>query len=367
MTDTSALFRPFTLKSMKVPNRIAMAPMTRMKSPNQTADETVAAYYAKRAAGGVGLIITEGTNLSDKSSAFYPDVPMIDGEAPVKGWRKVVEAVHAEGAKIIPQLWHIGSIRKQQDSPDPDVPNRSPSGLFRPGKSNGDPMSDADIADTIASFASAARNSVSAGFDGVEVHGAHGYLLDQFFWDGTNVRDDAYGGDMVKRTRFAAEVVAAIRAEVGSDFPIVLRFSQWKQQDYDAKLANDPKELEAFLAPLVDAGVDCFHGSSRRYWVPEFEGSDLNLAGWTKKITGLPSISVGSVSLSVDYIGSFATGGKSGTDSIDGLIERLEREEFDMIAVGRALIANPDWANIIREGRFDDLRDYDAAELAELV
>lgn len=359
MTDTSALFRPFTLKGVEIPNRIVMAPMTRMKSPGLVPGEDVAAYYRRRAEGGTGLIITEGVNLADVSSAFYPDVPTLEGDAPVDGWKRVVKGVHEAGGKIFPQLWHVGAVRRQDRSPNPDVPSRSPSGLFKPGKQQGAPMTDAEIADTIAAYVSAARNTVDAGFDGLEVHGAHGYLIDQFFWAGTNERDDRFGGSMVDRTRFAQEIVKAIRAEVGEAFPIVLRFSQWKQQDYDAQLAANPAELEAFLAPLADAGVDCFHCSTRRYWEPEFAGSTLNLAGWAKKITGLPSISVGSVSLTTDYITTVVTGEGSGTGNIDDLIARLEREEFDLIAIGRALLSNPAWGNIVREGRFDDLVPYD--------
>jgi len=359
MTDTSILFTPFTLKGVEIPNRIVMAPMTRMKSPGLVPGEDVAAYYRRRAEGGTGLIITEGVNLADVSSAFYPDVPTLEGEAPVEGWKRVVKEVHSAGGKIFPQLWHVGAVRRQDRSPNPDVPSRSPSGLFKPGKLQGEPMTEAEIADTIAAYVSAARNTVDAGFDGLEVHGAHGYLIDQFFWKGTNEREDPYGGSMVDRTRFAEEVVKAIRTEVGPDFPIVLRYSQWKQQDYEAQLATNPLELEAFLSPLADAGVDCFHCSTRRYWEPEFEGSDLNLAGWSKKLTGLPSISVGSVSLTTDYITTVVEGSGSGTGSIDDLIERLTRGEFDLIAIGRALLSNPDWGNIVREGRFDDLVPYD--------
>jgi 2,4-dienoyl-CoA reductase-like NADH-dependent reductase (Old Yellow Enzyme family) len=359
MTDTSILFTPFTLKGVEIPNRIAMAPMTRMKSPGLIPGHDVAAYYRRRAEGGTGLIITEGVNLADVSSAYYPDVPSLEGDAQLEGWKRVVEGVHEAGSKIFPQLWHVGAVRRQDRSPNPDVPSRSPSGLFKPGKLQGEPMTEAEIADTIAAYVSAARNTVDCGFDGLEVHGAHGYLIDQFFWDGTNERDDSYGGSLVARTRFAQEVVKAIRKEVGADFPIVLRFSQWKQQDYEAKLARSPDELEEFLAPLVDAGVDCFHCSMRRYWEPEFDGSTFNLAGWAKKITGLPSIAVGSVSLATDYITTVVEHSGSGTGNIDDLIERLTRGEFDLIAIGRALLSNPAWGNIVREGRFEDLVPYD--------
>ena len=108
------------------------------------------------------------------------------------------------------------------------------------------------------------------------------YLIDNFFWEGTNQRADSFGGSIDKRTAFACEIVKRARAKVGTDFPMAIRFSQWKQQDFDAKLAYTEEDLKTFLMPLVDAGIDMFHASNRRYWEPEFEGSNLNLAGWTK-------------------------------------------------------------------------------------
>jgi 2,4-dienoyl-CoA reductase-like NADH-dependent reductase (Old Yellow Enzyme family) len=222
-------------------------------------------------------------------------------------------------------------------------------------------MTESDIADVIAGFAKSAGYAKQLGFDGVEIHGAHGYVIDQFFWDGTNQRDDLYGGSLEARTRFAAEIVEAVRDAVGRDFPLLLRFSQWKQQDFGAKLARDPGELERFLAPLVDAGVDCFHCSTRRFWEPEFPetGSDLNLAGWTKRISGKATITVGSVGLTEDFITAYRTQGAE-TAGIDRLLEMLARGDFDLVAVGRALIANPEWPNKVRAGKFDELNGVGA-------
>jgi 2,4-dienoyl-CoA reductase-like NADH-dependent reductase (Old Yellow Enzyme family) len=198
------------------------------------------------------------------------------------------------------------------------------------------------------------------------LHGAHGYLIDQFFWEHTNQRDDQHGGSIESRTKFACDIVQAVEAEVGRDFPILLRFSQWKQQDFGVKLAETPQQLEQFLRPLVDAGVDMFHCSTRRFWEPEFEGSDMNLAGWTKKLSGVPTMSVGSVSLNSDFITSFRQGGAEVT-GIDKLLEMMERGDFDMIAVGRSLIVNPDWANKVRAGKLNELKPYTPDSLATLI
>jgi 2,4-dienoyl-CoA reductase-like NADH-dependent reductase (Old Yellow Enzyme family) len=242
----------------------------------------------------------------------------------------------------------------------------SPSGLAKKDKRVAEPMTDSQIADVISGFAKSAGYAKQLGFDGVELHGAHGYLIDQFFWEQTNQRDDHRGGSIESRTKFACDIVKAVEAEVGRDFPILLRFSQWKQQDFGVKLAETPRQLEQFLGPLVDAGVDMFHCSTRRFWEPEFEGSDMNLAGWTKKLSGVPTMSVGSVSLNADFITSFRQAGAEVT-GIDKLLEMMERGDFDMIAVGRSLIVNPDWANKVRAGKLHELKPYTPDALATLI
>ncbi|MFD4970866.1 NADH:flavin oxidoreductase [Streptomyces sp. NPDC058424] len=360
------LSRPVTLNGLTVPNRIVMAPMTRMFSPGGVPGEDVLSYYARRAAAGVGLIVTEGTYVGHDSAGQSDRVPRFHGEEQLAGWAKVAEAVHAAGATIVPQLWHIGMVRRPGQQPFPDAPAVGPSGL-RIGESEvtGRAMTRTDLDDVIGAFAEAAAAAERIGFDGVELHGAHGYLLDQFLWTGTNRRTDAYGGDPVARTKFAAEIVAAVRESVSPGFPVLFRYSQWKQEAYDARLAETPEELEAILSPLAAAGVDVFHASTRRYWLPEFEGSDLNLAGWTKKLTGKQVISVGSVGLDGDFIKAFQGEGAE-VGSLDNLLDRLERDEFDLVAVGRALLQDPEWAAKVLGGRFEELKPYDAAALKTL-
>jgi 2,4-dienoyl-CoA reductase-like NADH-dependent reductase (Old Yellow Enzyme family) len=368
MVSTEVLFQPFKLKGLTLPNRIVMAPMTRSKSPEQIPGENVAAYYRRRAEGGVGLILTEGTSPEHRSASNDANVPAFFGEASLEGWARVVKEVKAAGGHIMPQLWHQGVVRHPGSGPYPAEPSMSPSGLAKPGKKVAEPMTETQIADVIGGFAKSAGYAKALGFDGVEIHGAHGYIIDQYFWEGTNERADAYGGSLEKRTNFAAEVTRAIRKAVGSDFPILLRFSQWKQQDFTAKLAQDPNELERFLAPLAAAGVDMFHCSTRRFWEPEFPetGSDLNLAGWTKKLSGIPTITVGSVGLNEDFITAYRAKGAQ-TAGIDRLLEMLARGDFDLVAVGRALIANPNWANEVRTGRHDKLVAYEPSALETLV
>jgi len=170
---------------------------------------------------------------------------------------------------------------------------------------------------------------------------------------------------LAQRSRFAVEIVRAVRKAVGPDFPICLRLSQWKLQDYAAKLAVTPQEMEAWLTPLAEAGVDIFHCSQRRVWEPEFEGSDLNFAGWAKKLTGKTTITVGSIGLSGDFIAGFQ--GETATPrSLDELFRRFDRGDFDLVAVGRPLLADAGWARKIHEGRTTELHNFSKEALATL-
>ncbi|MBM7405562.1 MULTISPECIES: NADH:flavin oxidoreductase [Sphingomonas] len=367
--SADVLFRPFRIKSLELANRIVMAPMTRGFAPAGIPGEPQAAYYRRRAEGGVGLILSEGTVIDRPASRNMAGIPLFHGEQALAGWQQVIDTVHAAGGKMGPQIWHTGSTRSGDW--EPDAPVESPSGLLAPGEPRGETMSEEAIADTIAAFARAAADAKRLGFDTVELHGAHGYLIDQFFWAGTNERADRWGGATIReRSRFAGEVVKAVREAVGPDYPIILRLSQWKQQDYAARLAETPELMADWLQPLVDAGVDVLHCSQRRFWEPEFPELDgekgLNFAGWAKKLTGAATISVGSVGLSGEFLAAFG-GESSSTVGIENLIERMERDEFDLIAVGRALISNPDWVARIREGDATKVKGFEASALGELV
>ncbi|MGI2034162.1 NADH:flavin oxidoreductase [Rhizobium panacihumi] len=371
MKPTDVLFRPFSIGSMELANRVVMAPMTRSFAPAGIPGPVHSAYYRRRAEGGAGLILSEGTVIDRPASRNDPGIPFFHGDEALSGWKGVIDAVHDGGAKMGPQLWHTGGVKSFLTDWVPEVEVESPSGLDAPGLPRGKIMSEADIADTIAAFAKAGAEAKRLGFDTIELHGAHGYLIDQFFWSGTNLRSDSYGGATIReRSRFAAELVMAVRAAVGRDFPIILRVSQWKPQDYAARIAETPDSMADWLQPLVDAGVDVLHCSQRRFWEPEFPEIDgaegLNFAGWAKKLTGAATISVGSVGLSGDVMGAFSGEGSTSV-GLDRLLKRMERDEFDLIAVGRALITDPAWVEKIRSGNWEGLKGFDAASLAELV
>lgn len=369
MGNLDILFRPLKVRSLTLPNRIVMAPMTRMGTPGGIPGEADADYYRLRAEDGVGLIVSEATPIDRPASVYHPDVPVFHGEQALAGWRAILDGVHAAGCRMAPQIWHIGAVASPADGWNETMPVESPSGLMTPDHAVGVVMDEEAIGDTIASFARAAADAKRLGFDCVEMHGGHGYLIDQFFWPGTNRRTDRWGGATIgERSRFAVEMVKAVRAAVGPDFPLLLRVSQWKQQDFTVRIAATPDEMSAWLGPLADAGVDIFDCSQRRFWVPEFpevDGEDgLNFAGWVRKLTGAVTMSVGSVGLSRDIVDAFA-GLTAQPASLDRLIERMERDEFDLIAVGRAIMGDPRWLTKIRAGRSEDLRDFEAATMGE--
>lgn len=328
------LFKPFNYKGLHLKNRIVMAPMTRSFSPNGVPGQNVADYYGRRAAGDVGLILSEGTVINRPASSNDPNIPHFYGEQSLAGWKNVINKVHQLGGQMAPQIWHMGAVKPHASGWLPPTPLEGPAN-----------MTEKDIHASIEAYAASALAAKELGFNAVELHGAHGYLIDQFFWPGMNTRTDQYAAG----NRFAVDVIKAVRAAVGANFPVIIRLSQWKQQDYSAKLAQNPKEMEAWLQPLVDAGVDILHCSQRRFWEAEFEGSDLNFAGWAKKITGVPTITVGSVGLDGDFFGAFRGDG-SAPAPLDELMRRFDRGDFDLVAVGRALLQDPNWVQKVRDG-----------------
>ena len=360
---TNPLFQPLRIRSLELSNRIVMSPWTRTYSIEGVPGRDVADYYRRRAEGGTGLIVTEGVAIDHETAVDHANVPNLHTPAAQAGWRKVVDDVHAAGGKIVPQLWHVGPLWGAMTQMDPSLKPMRPSGEWGPlgvtsysaayverAQASTEAMTEQDIQDVIDAYVRSAKHAVELGFDGIAIHGGHGYLLDSFFWEGTNQRDDAWGGDLERRTRFPAAVVAAIRAAIGPDLPIIYRFSQHKQQDFTAKIAETPEELGVILGALVDAGVDVLDASIRRFDVPAFEGSDLSLAGWAKKLTGAVTMAVGSVGIGKSLRDSRIEGVAPVVDNIPQLEERIGSGEFDLIAIGRLHLADPALATTLRAG-----------------
>ena len=357
------IFENYKLKNITLRNRIVMAPMTRNQSPGGIPTQEVIAYYSRRAKAEVGLIITEGIEVSHKASSAYPNVPRLDSNEAKDAWKMVVEGIKSNNGAVIAQLWHCGGFRKLGMQPNPEVPGYTASGLVKPGKKVAHEMTLKDIKETIDAYASDAKICEEIGFDGVEIHGAHGYLIDNFFWSGTNIREDEYGGSIDNRSQFVSDIIKSVRENVGENFIVGLRFSQWKQHDFEAKLASNPEELKTILTSPVESGLDYLHSSMRRFWESEFEGSEENLAYWTKKITKIPTIGVGSVGLDSDFIDMTAPATPT---SIDKAIDDITNYKYDLIAVGRALLSDHEWVLKMKEGRVNDVIPYTKDALLNL-
>lgn len=371
------LFSPLEVGSVTLPNRLVMSPMTRGFSPDGIVPDSAAEYYGRRADRGIGLIVTEGVAIDSptaigNSGAGGEAIPDLHGEQSLQAWRSVVDRVHAAGSVIFPQLWHQGGLRLDGSGRHGGVSPRPsghwgpdvPAPFFQPDylaerKAMTRPATDEEIADLVSAYARSARNAMALGFDGIAVHGAHGYLPDSFFWHVTNRRSDQWGGSKLgERAAFGAALVRAIRAEIG-DAPIMFRFSQWKLHDYDAQLANTPEELGELLGALADAGVDIFDASTRKFAGPAFAGSPRTLAGWAQHLTGRPSMAVGGVGLAQDLQSSL-TQGSAFEDNIQQARDLVGSGECSLIGFGRSLLTNADLGDRLRRG--EPLRPYDIAD-----
>lgn len=351
-----------------------MSPMGRAHAETGQPHRDYATYFRRRAEGGVGLMITGAAAIGHALADYDGTGPHFFGSRALDGWSKVLADVHAAGGRLVPQLWHTGMARKTMSFASADA--IGPSGLSIEDLDAGcDPsgraMTGDDCLMVAADFAEAARAARDRGFDGVEIHGGHGFLLDQFLWAQTNRRTDEYGGEPENRARFPAEVVAACRAAVGPNFPILMRISQFKIDAYDARIAETPDELGQLLVPLSEAGVDIFHCSQREAWAPVFEHSALNLAGWARRLTGKPTIAVGSIGLAGLFTEEEAAAPGAGLPSVslaqlDTVCAMMVRGEFDLLAIGRSLLADPDWPSKIRAARDHELAPLDLAALTTL-
>jgi len=332
------LFDPVNIAGLALKNRLVMAPMTRCRASGGVPTAEIAEHYRKRAAGGIGLIITEGVLVDHpEAMADYGEVPYLR-EDTVEGWRQVVDAIHAEGSMVFPQIWHCGPVVR------PGVAGRSV--VDEQGNEVVRLATAKDKEELFHAYSHAAEMAPRCGFDGVELHGAHGYLLDSFM----------RAGDM----GFATEIIRETRLKIGPDMPLCLRFSNWRADDMKDTYFNSPAELEQLLKQVIEAGVDVLHPSTRRFWAHPFKDESLTLAGWTRKLTGLPTIIVGNIGLkTAGLVGS-------GPGSLESLERLLNHDEFDLAAVGRPLITEPDWGRKVEERQFDQITDFYEAAIKEV-
>ncbi|MFZ5480729.1 MAG: alkene reductase [Myxococcota bacterium] len=261
--STQPLLAPYTLGDLPLPNRMVMAPMTRSRAgAGRVPTAITATYYAQRASAG--LIVTEGTQVSEQGIG-YVRTPGIHTEAQIAGWRDVTDAVHAAGGRIFAQLWHVGRASHSSFQPGGDAPV-APSPIRIEGQTwterGQEPFSEpralgiAEIPGVVAQFAHAARAARDAGFDGVELHGANGYLIDQFLRDGANHRTDAYGGPVANRARFLLELVEAVTG-VWPNERVGVRLSP--TGTFNGMSDSDPRALFAHVGRALDGKVVYVH------------------------------------------------------------------------------------------------------------
>lgn len=364
--DIAPLLQPLEIGRLRLRNRFVLPGMQRAWTVDGAPTERMREYYRQRALGGTALVITEACAVDHPSATSNSLFGWLTART-AGAWASCVDAVHSAGGAMFLQLWHQGAV--DTGGADEGFVALSPSGLAHPDKPFGRAASAAELAAIRQAFVRSAVYAQETGADGVEIHACHGYLLDQFLWPAINRRTDRYGGAaMSGRAAFPAEVIAAVREATGPDFTISVRISQWKELDYEAKIAATPGELGELVSILRSAGADLFHVSTRRFWTPEWEGSDLGLAGWVKSFAGAPVIAVGSVGLDVDVMATLEgeEARPTGNSRIEDLVRRFRRGDFDLVSVGRSQIGDPDWVAKVSDDRIGEIRPFRRADIAFL-
>ncbi|MEV4113827.1 NADH:flavin oxidoreductase [Nonomuraea sp. NPDC049695] len=349
---------PVRVGGLELSNRLAVAPMTRVSAaPDGTPTPEMAAYYADFAKGGFGLVITEGTYTDPLHSQGYLNQPGIVSATHVSAWQKVAAEVHAAGGRIVLQLMHAGALsqgnryRTGTAAPSAVAPRGEMMPLY--GGSGEWPtpkeMTKTDIEAAIRGFADSAVRAREAGFDGVEVHGANGYLLDQFLTDYTNRRADSYGGSVANRIRLTAEVVAGIRAEVGAEFCLGVRLSQSKVNDSVYRWPGGAADAQIIFAAMKRAGATYLHiaGEGPTWMDSARLDSGVTITGLARQVSGLPVIANG------------------GMHDLAQAGQVLAEGHADLLAVGRGALANPDLPHRLSQGL--DLYAYDERMLQPMA
>jgi len=355
--DTSALFTSIVIKGHVLKNRLAVAPMTRITATQDgRATGTMTRYYERFARGGFGAVSTEGIYSDQAFSQGYVHQPGMTDQAQASAWTPVVSAIKAHGAFAIAQIMHAGAISQGNRFRDGTVGPAAiqPKGqqmAFYHGKDRyrvPAAMTDEQIAEAIDGFAeSAGRAIATAGFDAVEIHGANGYLLDQFMTDYANTRTDKWGGTTENRMRLTLETFKAVRAKVGAGVPVGVRISQGKVNDYHHKWADAERDAEIIFGSLADAGADFIHVTEFEAWQPAFADGGPSLMHLAKRHAPRATI--------------FANGG---LHNVAQAVAALD-DGADIVTIGRGALANPDFPRRLSERLV--LRDFDPAILGPIA
>lgn len=354
---THPALAPTALGDLRLRNRLAVAPMTRVSARRDgTPTAEMADYYGEFAEGGFGLVITEGTHPDSGASQGYLNQPGLVTDEHVAGWAEVTRRVHAAGASMIAQLMHAGALSQGNRNGTRTVAPSAvtPRGEMMPEYGGAGPwpvpaeLSAAEIEDVIGGFVAAALRARDAGFDGVEVHAANGYLLDQFLTDYTNRRTDEHGGPVGNRIRITAQVVAAITA-AAPGLLVGVRLSQTKVNDFAYRWPSGRRDAEVIFPALAEAGAGYLHiASEGRNWTEtaRLDGGDT-ISWLARTLTGLPVI---------------ANGGMHDPRQAQDV---LAGGHADLLSIGHGALANPDLPRRIAEGV--ELERFDREMLSPMV
>ncbi|MEE7493729.1 NADH:flavin oxidoreductase [Methylobacterium oryzae CBMB20] len=355
-TDANSLFTATDIAGMTLRNRFAVAPMTRVSANEDgTATGTMTRYYERFARGGFGLVVTEGIYTDQAFAQGYLNQPGITDEDQTQAWRPVVEAVHGHGARFFAQLMHAGAIsqgnrfRNVAAGPSAVQPKGHQMEFYRGKGAYPMPaaMTEEQIADAIEGFAASAARAVAAGFDGVEIHGANGYLIDQFLTDYANRRGDRWGGDTRRRTTLVRSVFEAVRARVGAEVPVGVRISQGKVNDFTHKWAGGDQDAEAIFGTLAEVEASYVHVTEHKAWEPAFEGGRGSLVALARRYA--------------PHVPLIANGGVGDV----ARAREVMAAGADIVALGKVALANPDFPNRVRAER--EVAAFDPAILGPIA
>ncbi len=349
---SNELFQDGKLGNVSVKNRYIVAPMTRVSADDDgKANDRMKAYYERYAEGGFGTVISEGLYLDESYSQGYYNQPGLANEKQMHAWKPIVETVQAHGAKMIAQLMHAGGQAQGNRYTDETIapsaiapkgeqlPFYGGSGPFQTPKE----ITGEQINEVKKAFVAAAKYAKEAGFDGVEIHGANGYLLDQFLTDYLNHRDDQYGGSLEARLQLTLEVIEEVRKAVGNDYMVGIRISQGKVADQGYKWPNGEEDAEYIFGTLGKTTLDYIHVTDGNATESSFGEGTKTLAAAAKEFGGLPTI---------------ANGGLGDPEKAESV---LEKGEADFVSLGTSALANPDLPNRVKKDA--ELKEFNAKEI----
>lgn len=333
--NSPSVFSPFKIKNHEIKNRIGVAPMTRMSAKeNGIPRQDVLDFLIRRAKNGAGIVYTEAIITDNESAQGYPGQARMLTEAQIDAWKPVVKAIQKEGALAIMQIFHCGRMAWPEINPahrviaPSAISPKQLNPLTQSPYSIPEEMTLEDINYVIRGFAETAKGAIAAGFDGVEVHGAHGYLVSQFLSSYSNLRNDEYGGSIRNRYRFAHEVIQAVRNEIPEDRLLTFRISNWGIADMDVSLFENKNEYQEIIKLLSEEPIDIISVSTYDYREKAF-GSDQTMSQLTREVTSLPIMICGKIHDNV-----------SAEDALN---------DADIILSAKSILLNPDWVSDIRD------------------